>query len=503
MKHVQRFASFSITALFVSAVAHTAGLTVENGWYVHNGNVVWGNAQHNGWWRAGQRPNLTRRAPGEVGPNRTEDLDKLTDNMLKYGYPGFEHNFGLWYDRRRDAHDTARRTNDAVRPPFLEQPWERSGKGNAWDGLTKYDLTRFNEWYFNRLKQFADLCDRKGTVLLFHFYMQHALLETNAHYVDFPWRPENCIQATGMPDRNPAANAFYDTRHPARRRLHELYIRHCLEKLGTNTNVIFLVGEEFTGPLSFMEFWLDTILTWQKEKKITVHIGLTGCKDVIDAVLKKPRYKKAISTIDLRYWWYKPDGSLFAPRGGTEVPGRYKTQGAAQTTPQQIHRQIRKYRNKYPRKALIQQMEASRRQTWAFFMGGGSLLVRYLCYPGNQDPPAYTAPADSALILPLYRFIRDHLGDTLQHTHPLDVIRDHPERNWCLGWENNHYLVYALEGGTFRIDLTGAGGTFTARWLDPRTGKLRANETPDIQAGGIVTFSCPDKQDWILWLSKG
>jgi len=90
-------------------VQSSMGLQVQDGWYVHNGSVVWGNAQHNGWWRAGQRPNLTRNALGQIRPNRTEDLVKLTDNMLRYGYPGFEHNFGLWYDRRRDAHDTSQR----------------------------------------------------------------------------------------------------------------------------------------------------------------------------------------------------------------------------------------------------------------------------------------------------------------------------------------------------------------------------------------------------------
>ncbi|MFC1806126.1 DUF6298 domain-containing protein [Planctomycetota bacterium] len=82
-----------------------AGLRVMNGWYVQKGRAIWGYGQHNGWWRPGQRPNLTRNAPGTTAPNRTEDLDKLTDAMLRYAYPGFEHNFGLWYDRRRDADD--------------------------------------------------------------------------------------------------------------------------------------------------------------------------------------------------------------------------------------------------------------------------------------------------------------------------------------------------------------------------------------------------------------
>ncbi|MEA2063758.1 MAG: DUF6298 domain-containing protein, partial [Gemmatimonadota bacterium] len=84
------------------------GLTLFNGWYVQNGKIIWGYAQHNGWWRKGQRPNLTRNAGDDIRPNRTENLALLADNMLCWGYPGFEHNFGLWYDRRRDAHDTVR-----------------------------------------------------------------------------------------------------------------------------------------------------------------------------------------------------------------------------------------------------------------------------------------------------------------------------------------------------------------------------------------------------------
>jgi len=263
--------------------------------------------------------------------------------MLRFSYPGYEHNYGLWYDRRRDQHDTARRTNAKVIPPFLEQPWARSGHGTAWDGLTKYDLAKFNDWYFQRIKAFADLCDAKGTILFFNFYMQHALLETPAHYVDFPWRPANCLQSTQMPDRLPAANVFYDVSNRVRRKLHQVYIRKCLDVLGSNTNVVFLCSEEYTGPQSFMQFWLENVLAWEGESGRRVHIGLSATKDVVDAVLAEPRYATRIATVDLRYWWYQPDGSLVAPAGGKQVAARYKF-GVQQTTPTQFHRQIREYR---------------------------------------------------------------------------------------------------------------------------------------------------------------
>ena len=84
----------------VNTVSADTPLVNEQGWLVRdNGDAIWGWVQHNGWWRPGQRPNLTRRSvgdpQGDICPNRTEDFDQLTTSMLRYGYPGFEHNFGL------------------------------------------------------------------------------------------------------------------------------------------------------------------------------------------------------------------------------------------------------------------------------------------------------------------------------------------------------------------------------------------------------------------------
>jgi len=65
-------------------------------------------------------------------------------------------NYGLWYDLRRDDHERMRRKDGDVWCPLYEQPFARSGEGTAWDGLSKYDLTKPNKYYFYRLRQFAD-----------------------------------------------------------------------------------------------------------------------------------------------------------------------------------------------------------------------------------------------------------------------------------------------------------------------------------------------------------
>jgi len=491
-----------ILATAFAAAPSASDDLLRNGWYVQDGRAIWGYGQYNGWWGA-YRANLTRNAPGEIGPNRTEDLDALADAMLRFGYPGFEHNYGLWYDRRRDRHDMERRADPNAVGPFLEQPWTRSGKGTAWDGKSLYDLAAFNDWYFDRLAAFADLCDRKGTILILSYYMQHALLETEAHYVDFPWRPANCIQETGMPDRIPAANAFYDISHPLRRKLHEAYIRRCLDVLGGRRNVIHIASQQYTGPRSFLEFWLDTVFAWEKETGRDVHVAINGTKDVIDALLADPRRAPGISSIDLRYWWYLPDGALYAPPGGKEVAGRYASGGeVAKTTPEMIYRQVREVRDRYPDKGIIHMINASRQQTWAFLMGGGSLLVRYLEY-ADKEEKRYVAPAGVEPILPLYGFIREHAGAILPRMKPATIAIP-SDTTWCLAAPGEAYLIYTLEVGAI-LDLSEDRGTFRAQWLDPRTAELSdagdgitwANEP-----GEFNLFISPSDDDWALWLTR-
>jgi hypothetical protein len=505
-----------MTALGAGATlpAEPAGspyLETSNGWYVQDGRPIWGYAQENEWW-GGYRgqpagwwtdielgPSLIRNDLGKVGPNRTEDLDRLTGNMRAYGYPGFEHTPPLWYDRRRDAHDVGRREDAKAVAPYLEMPWARSNQGQAWDGLPSYDLSKYNAWYFGRLKDFAACCDRKRCLLIFNFYNQHNLLETQAHYADYPWRPVNCVQPTGLPDKVPAANVFYDVSHPVRRQLHREYIRHCLDVFKDCRNVVFLTGFEYTGPLAFVQFWFDTILAWEREAGRKVHIGLGATKDVADAVLQDSRYCPRAATIDLRYWHYKSDGTLFAPQGGAEVPGRY-IGGADQMTPLQIYSLVREYRRQFPDKALLHSIEGDQKQTMAFLMAGGSMLVRWLDSV-IEYPNRYERPAGSENVLTELELIRGPLAADLPRMKPLDVIQG-GESVWCLGDPGNAYLIYMLRGQTFRLDLSAAPGVFEAKWIGLRLGKISDTFGGTIQGGAVRDLRGLDWRQWMLWLRK-
>jgi hypothetical protein len=466
-------------------------VAVRNGWLVCGDGLLAGARIGTAWWRGSVLPGragehgvgVTRFVPGRVGLGYTDDLDELTDAMTAAGQAALEHHWGLWYDRRRDDHQRVRRIDGDVWPPFYEQPWARSGSGRAHDGLSKYDLERFNPWYFGRLKQFAERCDSKGLLLIHQAYFQHNLLEAGAHWTDFPWRPANCLQKTGFPEPPPYVNGkrifmagtFYDVEHPVRRQLHRAYIRKCLETLGGSSNVLYLIGEEYTGPLSFARFWLDTAVEWQKETGRKVLLGLSCTKDVQDTILADPVRGPQVSVIDLRYWWLAADGSLYAPEGGQSLSPRQQLRqwkGSRRRSDAEVARQVSEYRRRYPDKAILCSLSGA--GGWAVLAAGGSL-------------PNLPRMPDAAL--------RQALARMKPFAPPVRLA----EGQWALAEAGRHYLVYTASRRKVLFDLTADDTTYRVQRLDPRT-DAPGDEVALVRGGRVVelTASAPGA----LWLSR-
>lgn len=313
-------------------------LTVADGRFVIDGQPAWRRRIGFAFFQAQMVPALaeasgpfiTRFAPGLEGQGLTDDLNAFAAG-LKTG-DVVHHNYGLWYDRRRVDHDfygSPDQRDGEVWGPFMELPWARSGQGRAWDGLSKFDLEHFNPWFFDRIARFADLAEQQGVVLYHKLYLQHWLLESRSHYVDFPWRPVNALQATGMPNEVPAAEAFWDVSNPVRRDLHRLYIRHTLEALKGRPNVVIGLDPEYTGPLSFVQFWLDEIAAWEAETGADARVALEVPKDQVDVILDDPIRARTVDAVGFHHWTYRPDGTLFAVRGGLDKAPREQVDAIA------------------------------------------------------------------------------------------------------------------------------------------------------------------------------
>lgn len=378
----------------------TAPLSIKNGWLVRGDAVQTGKKHDVPWWNGTvqpaylktlAKPHITRFVPGRTGTGLTDDLDEVTDWMKKYHIVALDHNYGLWYDRRRDDHERIRRINGDVLPPFYEQPFARSGEGTAYDGLSKYDLTKYNDWYWRRLKQFVDLADQKGLILLHQNFFQHNILEAGAHWVDCPWRTANNINNTGFPEPVPfagdkrqfMAEQFYDASNPVRRPLYEAYIRQCLNNFRGNNSVIQLISAEYTGPLHFVQFWLDVIAQWEKETGEKQLIALSATKDVQDAILADSVRSSIVDIIDIRYWLKRDNGSYYEPQGGKNLaPRQFERQiKKGNTSFDAVYQAVLEYKTKFPGKAVMYYSDAYPQYAWASFMAGGSLA----CLPEIKD----------------------------------------------------------------------------------------------------------------------
>ena len=466
-------------------------LTISNGWLTRGNVVIAGGRQDVQWWTGSARPfglkgaraHITRFVPGQSGTGLTDDLNEVTDSMKAKNVAAIDHNYALWYERRRDDHERIRRIDGDVWPPFYELPFARSGQGTAYDGLSKYDLTKYNKWYWSRLKEFADLADQKGLLLLHQNYFQHNIIEAGAHYADFPWRTANNINETGFPEPVPyagdkrifMAEQFYDVSNPVRRKIHEAYIRQCLNNFKDNSGVIQFIGAEFTGPLHFVRFWIDTIKAWEKENGKNALVALSVTKDVQDAILADPERAAVVDIIDIRYWHYQADGKAYAPEGGQNLAPRQQARlyKPKKTSFEQVYRAVKEYKIQFPSKAVLYSADNYDHMGWATLMAGGSLAT----LPGFADPEFLKA---------------------VQAMAPTD-LPDRPAGQYVLAGASNGYVVYLPGSQSVKIDL--AKGGYTVRTINPADGKFEKQQQK-LKGGNTFSYTNQSATDRVVWISK-
>ena len=455
---------------------------IVNGWLTKNNSVLVGGKHQTPWWNgrttdaamAKAKYALTRFVPGQETTGGTDRVDSVISQMQHDHTLLFSQNYGLWTDRRRDDHERIRRKNGDAWAPFYEQPFARTGANSqkptaksqlAWDGMTKYDLTTLNKWYFWRLQQFAKKSESIGLLLKNQHYFQHNILEAGAHWVDCPWRTANNVNNTPFLEpvnftgdkRIFTATLFYDVENPTLRELHRQYIRQSLDAFKGQPNVIHSIGEEFTGPLHFVQFWLDVIAEWEEENG-PVLVDLAVNKDVQDSILKDPKRSKIVDIIDIEQWFYHNKGE-YAPPGGVNMAQRQYMRkirtGSARF--KDVYRAVSEYRKQYPDKAVIYSAQKAPELCWAALMAGGS------CAAIPVTDKAFLA--ELSQMVPRPSFVDDF---------------------YMLSGDNG-YLFYRASGGASNIDL--GQGKYTIYSIDEKTGtvtRLRDTSSPvTLESKGI------------------
>ncbi|NMA73540.1 MAG: pectate lyase [Bacteroidales bacterium] len=466
-------------------------VSIINGRLVKNDQLISGNKHSVQWWNGNlkprfiensAKPHITRFVPGRYGRGYTDYIPEVIKWMKDNNLQVLDHNYGLWYDRRRDDHERIRRINGDVWAPFYEQPFARSGEGIAYDGLSKYDLTKYNTWYWDRLKQFADLADEKNILLFHQNYFQHNIIEAGAHWTDSPWRPENNINETGFPEPAPyagdkrifLAEQFYDIHHPIRRPIHKAYIRKCLDNFYDNSNVIHLISEEYTGPLHFVQFWLDVIAEWEKENNKELLIALSTTKDVQDAILSDPKRAKTVDIIDIKYWFYREDGTTYEPQGGVNLAPRQHARKIkpGKTSFKSVYRAVKEYRIKHPEKAVCYYSNSYPEYAWASFMATGSLP----CLPTIENKKL------------------------LEDVTRMNILEEMCNENQvAIGNPKVGFVIYSEEEN-LSIDLPLNNAKYNLYKIDKNSGKITKEKTQINRKQNVLNVSKKNKE--LIWIER-
>jgi hypothetical protein len=463
---------------------------IKDGWLVADSKVLTGKRFNVRYWSGNARPfaaakaepALTRNVPGREGNGYADNLQQVVDQMVRENIASIDHNYGLWYDRRRDDHERIRRMDGDVSAPFYELPFARSGQEIAWDGLSKYDLTKFNPWYWDRLKQFAILAEEKGKILIHQNYFQHNIIEAGAHWADFPWRPANNINNTGFPEppayagekRMYMAEQFYDVNNILRKELHRNYIRKCLDNFADQSNVIQSISAEYTGPLDFMKFWLDVIVGWENETGKDVLVSLCATKDVQDSILADAKRVSIVDIIDIRYWFYREDSSAYAPLSGQNLAPRQHARlvNPGKTSFNQVYRAVHEYRSKFPGKAVTYSSDSDDPYCWAVFMAGGSLPAL----------PVITTPG----------FLESASG--------MQILEGPDNGFYLLQNKTGESICYLRKGVSARLDLKSFKGRFRMVRINPDNGSVIG--MPQTVNGGKELTLDNSTGDIVFWLVR-
>lgn len=466
-------------------------IKLKNGWIVLSDAILAGSRNRTSMWRGSTRPselkrptpNLVRFVPGRMGRGLTDDLDTLVSDMIYKNISVMQSFPALWYERRRDDHARTRRADADVWTPFYEQPFSRSGQGEAFDRLSKYDLNKWNDWYWLRLKQFADLADKNGLLYIQEHYLQHNIIEEGAHWADYPWRTANNINNTGFAENPPyagdkriyMADEFYDITNEVRKQLHRKYIRKSLDNFKNNTNIIHHLGWEYTGPLHFVEFWLDVIAEWEKENHKNVLVMLSGTKDMQDAILSDSKRSSLVDVIDILQWHYRVDSTLYAPLGGVGLAARQYARifNPGKTSFDQIYSAVHEYRSKYSDKAVVYSQRGAPFSNWATFMAGGSLTS----IPSIDNMQFFKDAAQ----------MKSYKDDNQN------------KEEYVLYKKNIGYIFFS-ENNDIKVELNNDSNKYVLHWINPATGELI--KTKIVVGKKMMNLKSPFDGATVAWLHK-
>lgn len=362
-------------------------------------------------------------------------------------------------------------------------PWSRPGPGTAQDGKPKFDLTKFNQAYFDRLRSRVIAARNRRMyvgVMLFEGVIPKKCDTVGGN----PFRKENNINGiNGDPNGDGKALEVYTLQDSAITRMQEGYIRKLIDTVNDLDNVLYEISNEnHSGSDDWQYHLINYIKTYEAAKPKQHPVGMTGGPQIPNASL-------FASPAD----WISPASD---PPGSRD---RYSTNPPVVSGQKVVLLDTDHTYNNASGSWGTPESKADDVWVWKSFTRGYNPIYIDSYDFSQPDQVSSSAPNREAILS-----ARAAMGQTIAYSKKLDLAAMTPSTSicsttYCLVRAGSEYLVYSPSGGSFTVNLVGA--TYRYEWFNPTTGSVAGTGTLTASSGNR-SFTPPFSGDAVLYLKK-
>lgn len=346
------------------------------------------------------------------------------------------------------------------------QPWRRTGPGQAIDGKPRFDLQRFDEDYFQRLRARTEAAAKRGVYVSIMLFEGWGLRFVPSGEKAHPFYPGNNVNQTGMELKdNFKGIELFTLTSPRLLGLQEAYVQKVIDTVNDLDNVLYEIANESDFSTTDWQYhMIRFIKTYEASKPKQHPVGMTSIGygvDDLDRLLKSPAD------------WISPN------------PDRFD------------------YKNDPPTAEGTKVIILDTDHLWG--VGGDVAWVWKSFLRGHN--PIWMDPFDKTSVWEPTpdnaEAIRNSLGYALRFAKRMDLAKMKPQpelssTTYCLAKPGMEYLVYQPKPSeVFTIELK--PGVYRYEWFDPTKGTVSGRGELDV-AASKQAFKPPSDQSTVLYI---
>ena len=363
-------------------------------------------------------------------------------------------------------------------------PWLRvSGVAN--DGQLKFDLNRFDQAYFDRLRSRVEEAQSQGTYVTIMLF-QGWSIQSNEAGLD-PWsyhpfnRNNNINGIDGDANGDNQGSEIHTLQIATITALQDAYVRKVIDTVNDLDNVLYEISNESpTTSKDWQYHMIDLIKSYQAPKPKQHPVGMTSGLSANNADL-------TASPAD----WISPGAALWSDPSDPWITNPPAADGRKVIIADSDHI--------IGADAILSDPSLARMWIWKSFMRGLNPINA-----GTTPLSLGGDPANPESTHPHWQTVWNNLGYTRSYANRINLAVMTPQGSlsstgFALVNTGNEYLVYQPDSGPFTVNLV--AGSYSFEWFNPASGSL-ASTGSFTASSGNKPFTPPFSGNAVLYLKS-